>query len=829
MRHHHPPRRARAAALIPKLAIRAAVLLAVVTQSGCSPTLRLGPPNVPPEVRLTSAPVDANQEYFYSYKLDWIGFDPDGRIDHFDYAIDPTDRDTSWVRTTRNEQTFTFRATQPESLHTSEPRGHDFHTFVIRAVDNQGARSPVVYRSFFSYTVAPTVRITHPITNHLLIPTVSPNFTITWEGRDPDGVLTDRPVKYKFKLFKYGEEPRIDTWLIHPDSLRLAFAPTFAGWDSCSGDTTFHAYEGLTSGSRYLFAIVAFDEAGAYSPVFSLDTNLLRVNVSSIGTFGPALTVFNTFFYYQYTTVGISLDPSRVVHIDVPAAEALHDDPLPMSWFGQPAYVGAGAVTTYRWCMDIDDIADEAPRSNPVTDLQHWTPWSPQNHAALGTYDVNAVLHGFRGIPPPGHDYEEHTFYVEAQDIDGFVTLGIVHFRVIRTNLGAHGPNGLLIVNDTRFALDQRSSVNPDSIAPPVGAWPTAAELDTFLFARGGFRWRMTPDGTVSPPGVFAGYAFDTVSTRTGLENPTIPLSVIGQYTHVIWLVDGYASQFAFDEIGGGPADPLYPETTLRYMADVGHQNTLAAWITQGGNLWLFGGGIAYATTAPYNSRSNDVLVKTFRSDGYKPDLTTGRFMYDLVHWRSEFKCVAGVTPKFKRVDQPEGDYSYQGPYPGIPLRQTHPEYQFTPIELLPKSPATDPMTQYPNRSSTDIYRLHQPHDVEYLAERENHVQDTVHTVYGRDSTYDTLDTLYLAWAPYSYFDHWGDVSPHICNPVMTIYRGRDFPNPVIFQGFDLWNFQKPQLVQLADFVLSDVWGIPAANPTAAGARAWRGGRYPAR
>ena len=803
------------------LAALAAAALAAFTVAGCSKKKNpVTVQNIPPEVRLTNAPVDTTQEYYYSYKLNWIGFDPDGRVDHFEYAIDPTDQDTAWVRTVKNEQIFSFRASRPESLGSAQPQGHDFHTFVIRAIDNLGARSPVVYRSFFSFTVAPTVRITQPVPSHLLERRVTPVVTIKWEGHDPDGVFTQKPVKYKFKLFKFGEEQRIDTWLQHPDSLRIAFAPNFAGWDSSSADTTFHQFTNLTPDSRYLFVVVAFDEAGAYSPVFSLDTNMLRLQVGFAGQLGPVISLFNSFFFYTYGSGGFATDDSRVVHLDVPAATPQHDQPLAIGWFAQPPDESGGAVAAYRWTMDIHDLADEAARTNEQTDLQHWSQWGSTNvFALLGTYDVNGQIHGFTGIPNPGAQYEEHDFYVEAQDVNGFISIGIVHFRVIRPNFGLHGDNGLLIVNDTRLALDQRSQTNPDSIGQPSGGWPTKAELDTFLFARGVGRWRMTPSPqSPAPPGVFSGYAFDTITTRTGKENPTIPLADLATYAHIIWYVDGYASQFAFDEIGGDPTNPLFPETTLRYMASPNHQNTLAAWVTQGGRLWLFGGGIAYATTAPYDNRGNNVLVKTFRSDLAKPDLVSGRFMYDVAHWQAEFKCVGGVTPKFKRVDQPEADYSYQEPYPGIPLRRTHPEYQFAPTELLPKSPDTDPMTQYPNRNSTEIYRLHQPYYVEFLAEQENRIQETVPSHTGADSTYDTLDTLYLAWAPYSYFDHWGDVSPHVCNPVMTIYRGHDFPNPVIFQGFDLWNFQKPQLIQLVDFVLNNVWGIPRPSRSLAGA-----------
>ena len=49
-----------------------------------------------------------------------------------------------------------------------------------------------------------------------------------------------------------------------------------------------------------------------------------------------------------------------------------------------------------------------------------------------------------------------------------------------------------------------------------ASTWPAKTELDTFLFARGGVRWRYYQPATqLSPPGVFNGYDFDTLGTRT--------------------------------------------------------------------------------------------------------------------------------------------------------------------------------------------------------------------------------------------------------------------------------------------------------------------------
>src|SRR5258706_9594195 len=95
----------------------------------------------------------------------------------------------------------------------------------------------------------------------------------------------------------------------------------------------------------------------------------------------------------------------------------------------------------------------------------------------------------------------------------------------------------LMFVNDTRFGVEEVVG-GTDSIRSPFGSrWPSTAELDTFLFARGGGRWRYYPNGTLSPPGIFNGYHFDTIGTGT-LANAIVPLSTLARYRNVVWMGD---------------------------------------------------------------------------------------------------------------------------------------------------------------------------------------------------------------------------------------------------------------------------------------------------
>jgi hypothetical protein len=64
------------------------VAIAILILAGCSKELaHLVAPNQAPEVRLeppTALPTESSAE---QYRVQWVGSDPDGRVDHFVYAL----------------------------------------------------------------------------------------------------------------------------------------------------------------------------------------------------------------------------------------------------------------------------------------------------------------------------------------------------------------------------------------------------------------------------------------------------------------------------------------------------------------------------------------------------------------------------------------------------------------------------------------------------------------------------------------------------------------------------------------------------------------------
>ncbi len=740
-----------------------ALIAVTVVAPGCGKRLQstIGPPNQPPAVRIERPSVSGGDGESVTARLHWTATDPDGRVDHYlvTRELAALDRESGWTAVTEREQTLGFRRAARSAAAASRPLRDDFEFFAVRAVDDRGAVSEPAAVALFDENVAPTVEITSPHPSRLLAATVPPDFPIHWTGSDPDG-RRGLPAEYKYKLWKRGPEVPWQAWLIDPDSLRRQFAPAFAGWDSCDGGSTSLRLTGLTPNTEYLFAITALDRDGAYDPVFSLDKNVLLMSVGWAP--GPRLTLFNETFYYQYAW-GLppdAVDSSQVVRIQ---ASALR--PLTVNWYGN-------AASGYRWALDIADVYDETPRRGRF-DLAHWSAWDLATTSA--TLDQTGV-HRLTGT---------HRLYVEARDRLERVSLGVVEFTLVNPVFD----RDLLIVDDTRFNPDQIVSVSrPDTLRAPYGPWPTAAELDTFLFAVGGKPWRMTPPGCLSPQGIFHGYRFDTLGTRRDLADPTLPLEVLGRYRHIVWIVDGTGSAAA-----------------LRYMSAMNRQSALATWVESGGKLWAVGGGFGNATSAAWNSMLNDSnQTRTYSSFGTLPDLGPGRFMYDLAHWQSEFKCFG---PSFFRVNR-------------APFLQSGSLVGLLPVTLYPKQPASDPI--WPFRTPGDFYVGNPLYSVrglylEYLS-KPNRILDDWNPAPWCARDVSVLDTLMVATGDYLPPPGAHPEKDRIVNPVMTLYRGRDCGS-VVFSGFDCWNWSRQHCVGLVDAVLQGAWQLqrdPGAGSAAA-------------
>jgi hypothetical protein len=728
-----------------------ALLSVTIWLAACSNVAPLDPgPNQRPTLEVTQAPVSASQPFFYAYELRWAGYDVDGRIDHFRYVIDPPTQsasETVWVSTTENRKAFQFRSDSLDS--STDQTAQGYHTIVLEAVDDRGAASAPVSRSFTSFTIAPTVQIVQPVPNHFFHPTFGPSFRLGWQGLDPDGRTTNKPVQYKFKLFS---DASADFDFVHvltdPDSLRRRYAPHFSEWDSVGGDTTAVSFTNLIPKHQYVAAVVAIDEVGAYSPIMSLDVNMLYFNVDFAGLLGPKLTVFNdSFFYTASTGGGFPLDPAAYIHTEAPAGF-----PIQFNWSASGD--NGTFVTGYRWMLD-GNAGDDTPRSDEATDLKHWSQYSPL---------VQSVH--LPAINPSGAS-ETHFFYVEAQDNNKQVSIAVVQFIVVR----ALFDRDLLVVDDTRLLPDKKLGT---CVQQPTGVWPTAAELDTFFFARGGRPWKCYPAGSPpSPIGIFSGYTYDTLGTRF-LPQGTLTLQQLSHYRHLIWYTDHNAS-LNINE----PFIPLDPMSELRWLSTPGRSNPIGTWVAQGGQVWMFGGGVASSLQRNWEKSGSAADVFS-NADG---ELVPGRFMYDVFGWRSEI-----TARSFAQATKP--------PTP-IGHGAGSPDYSALPDYLFEKTVETDDIAVYsPNHAGgpSNFYQISQlgegltkPNEV---LEDQDPDPDVVHM--GA-----VLDTIYESVGGQLGSDR----------PVMTLIHGASGQRHV-FSGFQLWYWQRGEQIAILDWVLQTVWGL---------------------
>jgi hypothetical protein len=252
---------------------------------------------------------------------------------------------------------------------------------------------------------------------------------------------------------------------------------------------------------------------------------------------------------------------------------------------------------------------------------------------------------------------------------------------------------------------------------------------------------------------------------------------------------------------GTDTGDLAGPQTSMRYMNAAGHASTAAAYVGQGGRLWLAGGGAATASMINFNRQINDAslpIPRTLTFRNTDNELIPGRFMYDQAHWRSEFKTFKVNNPTFRR---------YLGRFesaPGI--------YAGLPPLMQGKSTSTDPFP--PNRTGQAQSVFYQTvFDIEFLSASNEIIEDL--DPGPLEDFQSTLDTLYKVTASTLQ----PDTGPGALQSVaMTRYHGLD-NEEFIVTGFSIWSFRRTQCVALVDFVLQQLWGLSPV-PVGGGPRA---------
>lgn len=126
-----------------KLAFLFFTVLAAVGARCEAPELLPPDKNRPPETNLTSSP-DSADVTFFKVHLFWSGFDPDGTVSEWQYAIDDTVVHpdavvvgTGWLRTTKTDSVFILPAS--DEFGTAQTLDH---RFFVSSIDNEGKPDP---------------------------------------------------------------------------------------------------------------------------------------------------------------------------------------------------------------------------------------------------------------------------------------------------------------------------------------------------------------------------------------------------------------------------------------------------------------------------------------------------------------------------------------------------------------------------------------------------------------------------------------------------------------------------------------------------------------
>jgi hypothetical protein len=535
------------------LVFPAVVLTVFAFSYGCAENKLAGTPpeNQPPHVWLSAGPPEG-MTVSYRLRFFWGGWDPDGEISHYEYAItdnddgvfDPADTTGAdkWHRVFANDSTFQFCAdvlADSTVLQGGYLQPVDFvrsHSFFIRAVDDRGLASDrPAYRSFTARTLSPVVDIVIP-TAFAGASDVPPIMTFKWtatdwvsnrsEAQEPDSVRTILVAIRNFNsnwadATRYiRENPHAPEW----SPWRYYQAPGDSGmmWTTPALDV-----------GGYVFAVQVKDEAGAVCPVFDQYRNVRWVLVSQRKT-GPLLRLTN-----RYTGTIITSDPNTPPLI----LDILSGVPMSFRVSADASNYG-GFVSGYRYGWDVEDFND--PDQWEVT----YTPFVTEE----------------KGVPTaqtPSYTWpsDSHTFYVEVMDNSGYTSLAAITVNVVPMTM----ERDLLLIDD----YNEMWNAGFDATS---GASPSDSEHDDFWL-------EVLRDVRDFEP------ELDVIEVETDLQ-----IATLARYGAIIW--DTYGGYNVRNGVSLLPEIIRYaPSATLLPGGLIGKVriNILAFYMEAGGHVLICG------------------------------------------------------------------------------------------------------------------------------------------------------------------------------------------------------------------------------------------------
>lgn len=387
-------------------------LACTVVAAGCSEDtfLSLRETNQPPSIRLTSGPLEGVKTK-YKVHFYWLGNDPDGTIDHYEYIVvsgnpigfnpDDTTGLDKWTKTNVSNTVLEVSADTYDEEVTIDNRLYSVfsrtHTFFVRAVDDEGLPSEVAHRSFTAYTLAPHIYINYPLNPQNVTQYLPTTAIFRWTGRDP----IEYPWNYQDVdsiryMYMECESDCINDLNEHPEEFEDLWSPwiSYTASSDSGTSTILGDDEIITPGHTYLFAVQAKDEAGAVTAIFDIRTNA-RTFIPRTVT-GPLLVVSEPYLG-QTLWIGTVCNPKII--------DAMAGIPMNFNWYGDASQYN-GSIATYRYGWDINDL--DNPSEWDVTASPYITK-APERKFYSGV----------------------HTLYIEAVDHVGNVTLATIEINIV--------------------------------------------------------------------------------------------------------------------------------------------------------------------------------------------------------------------------------------------------------------------------------------------------------------------------------------------------------------------------------------------------------------
>lgn len=513
------------------------LILAVAMGSGCDTEPASPFANLEPNTRISAGPPEAS-DTGYTVNLFWFGWDDDGFVDHYEVAWETPDEWIGPIFT--NDSLFAVQVSETccvEGLTDFPPVLHDsvyeqYHTFYVRAVDNDGAPDPTpAVRSFNAKTIAPWTTLTFgPFDNGRW----GTNVEFEWTGEDDDGsvVAYQRALANKRQYFWSTSLPfttqNFIAWL---DTLR--YVPVGPGeykdsliWEYTEIDSVVYPDvpiydtanpENPNSPLLYLFAVRSVDDAGATERVLSLSPKDQRASRGNVARF----------------SVTDVLNGPRIAMRSNVAGTFRTGDPE------ETRELFAGQGIRFEW------RASPGPSGSPVAGFSYavedTAEWSPYSENAVEWPEQIQGDEEVLWFPQSG----PHAFFVRVIDLGGFVNVLAAKLQVFDgPRFCDPGERFVLIVLDT----DPGSL--EESLIFPVGYNPVERGLVDY--------W-------------FEGYNYQVFETRGEEE---VPVALMNCASSTVWIMSAAVNDGDVPVLLGYHATP---------------PNPLPSYVASGGNMFLLG------------------------------------------------------------------------------------------------------------------------------------------------------------------------------------------------------------------------------------------------